>query len=269
MSGTGIDPNALADFYLAHVDLGEYLQRRCLQLGGGSIRFSQSREPVRSMIASLPYTREGICQALTAKWIAEHFNGRSLWTWLADRASGDAIDLHKIGTLMINFADFSQRMGRLANPTTSINTANMDQRLQQMGKLSYMDFVTGRYLRLWGLARRTRPQDFGPGEMVGGYSPRTGQLIAQRLANAPVGHSPAPYTAISVMRGAMVGGTQSGHALAAFVDTDVAFFDPNYGEFYFGDRGAFLQWFGYYWETTGYQDRYDRFYMLSYDKAAA
>jgi len=50
---------------------------------------------------------------------------------------------------------------------------------------------------------------------------------------------------------------RSGHAVAAYISNDVAFFDPNFGEFYFpgnaavdanwGYNKSFVDWFLSYW----------------------
>lgn len=242
-----------------HYDAGEGIERYCRQLGGGYVRFSQAREPVKSMIRTKDFSQGGICQALSAKWIAEHANGRSLWTWLADRRTGQAVDRAKIGNLMINFAESKLPQGPLANPTTTIHAGNMDERLRQMGGLCYQDFVTTRNLGIWGLHLRSLGQRDGFNRGAAGTTPRTGLMLAEQLTRRRLLHGLGPYVLISLM-----GGPRSGHTVAAFLSDDIAFFDPNFGEFYFEDRAAFAEWFGRYWLHSDYTSKYGSFYILSY-----
>ena len=53
---------------------------------------------------------------------------------------------------------------------------------------------------------------------------------------------------------AMIGiyGPGGAHAMAAWIANDVAFFDPNFGEFYFSDKDAFISWFPTFFRRSGY-----------------
>ena len=247
------------------------IDQSCILKGGGCIPFSQSRDPVRSQIASMPRTQGGICQALAAKWIAEHANGGSLWTWLNYKPGG-GVDRCKIGTLMIKAIEYNTASGYLANPTTTLHAGNADARLQEMDGLCYVDFVTTNYLDLCAnLRRRKLPGNAVLAEHNLGHSLNTGRTLAQRLSPTDLFSPGGCYVLISVMSG-----PRTGHAMAAFVGQDIAFFDPNFGEYYFPPSGAgnqngvfnqaFLDWFMYYWQASGYINRYGSFRLLSYGK---
>ncbi len=47
-------------------------------------------------------------------------------------------------------------------------------------------------------------------------------------------------------------GPHFAHACAAWSHRDVTWFDPNFGEFWFEDRAAFIEWFPTFWHTAGY-----------------
>lgn len=226
-------------------------------LGGGYVPFSQSLPPTSTMISALPYTKNGICQALAAKWIVEHANGGSLWNWIFQRGT-TRIETGAIGNLMINFAESVATSGPLANPTT---------RGKATGNLMYQDFVTDHYMRLYKLKRRTIIQDGIAGSagatLAYGYGTKTGIQLARRCSPKYMvtARTDGAYVLISIL------GKGGGHAMAAFVGSDIAFFDPNFGEFYLPDGKKFEGFFKDFWRSSGYQSQFDSFYLLSYAKA--
>jgi hypothetical protein len=250
------------------------LQSKCLKLGGAYVYYSQSEEPTNTLINMLPYTEDGICQALSAKWIAEHANDGSLWNWLMVPGTKN-IKQSAIANLMINFTEsvvsgassLDHNLGnrrarkkianRLANPTTKkANTGN----------LGYQDFVTTKYLGLYGMRRRTLPAAAlcGPAmkSFKFGLGPKVGQMLGLALSptNLNTKGADGSYVLISIMG-------DGGHALAAFVGRDdVAFFDPNFGEFWFPKRADFRTFLDYFWQRTGYSQDYESFYLLGYAK---
>ena len=48
-------------------------------------------------------------------------------------------------------------------------------------------------------------------------------------------------------------GPGGAHAMAAWVGQDVAFFDPNFGEFWFEKSGDFINWFPHFWRRSMYE----------------
>jgi len=47
-------------------------------------------------------------------------------------------------------------------------------------------------------------------------------------------------------------GTRGGHVVAAWVGPDVAYFDSNFGEYWFERRDDFVRWFPRYWQLSRY-----------------
>ncbi len=230
------------------------MQNTITGLGGGYVPFSQGLPPTSSMIESLPYTKDGICQALSAKWITEHANDGSLWNWIYE-AKSTRIKPGAIANLMINFTESVVKAGPLSNPTT---------RGRATGDLIYQDFVTDRYMRLYGLRRRKIVQDtvvYSASTAHGyGYGPKTGISLASRLSPRWLVTRSGAYVLISILG-------KGGHAMAAYVGSDIAFFDPNFGEFYLGDYKKFADFFKTFWRLSGYDQQFQKYYLLSYAKA--
>lgn len=249
------------------------LAQACLNKGGAYVLFSQSFGEVNELIRKVPDTSNGICQALAARWMVEHANNGSFWLWLRDGNANNPVNQWKIGQLMMQAVSFVKRSGPMASPHTAMTLANVDQRLAEMGDLGYQDFVTTKYLdAMAGLMRRGATAAHVQQETTHGCSAYTGLMLALRLnyktLNAPGGC----YVLIGATRQ-----NGRGHAMAAFVSKDdIAFFDPNFGEFYFprgtgntGNTGyiqGFVDWFQYFWRLSGYQDKYSSFRLLSYGK---
>ena len=244
------------------------IQNACLHHKGAYVHYSQGEEPTATLISMLPYTKDGICQALSAKWIAEHANDRSLWTWLLK--PGTRIpDAGKIVNLMINFTESTVRTSsdvqtigtkrtkeriakRLSNPTT---------RNRNTGGQFYQDFVTDKYLAMFGVKRRALPKAAVMGSMGNrmkyGFGPTTGLKLAATLQRKSLVTLGGAYALISIMG-------NGGHAMAAFVGEDVAFFDPNFGEFWFPSDRDFRGFFGSFWSLSGYDSEFDSYYLMSY-----
>jgi hypothetical protein len=248
------------------------LQNSALAKGGAYVHYSQCLEPTATLISMLPYTEDGICQALSAKWIAEHANDSSLWSWIFAPGSTN-VKQSAVANLMINFtesivrkrSDIPRNLGnrrqrglaaaRLANPTT---------RSLKSPDLYYQDLVTTKYLGLYGLKRRgiTQAKIVGSfGQQRGGANgTKTGLNLAAALHPHALCTHGGAYVLISIMG-------NGGHAMAAYVgSTDVAFFDPNFGEFWFPDQASFRAWFAEFWKTSGYSREFDSFYLLTYAK---
>lgn len=69
------------------------------------------------------------------------------------------------------------------------------------------------------------------------------------------------YVLISIL------GSGGGHAICAFIGRkDVAFFDPNFGEFYFETRQGFRNFMRSFWDASGYANSFNSFYFLDNGK---
>jgi len=223
---------------------------------GAYIPYSQCVEPTKTLIKMLPYTENGICKALSAKWIAEHANDRSLWTWLCTPGTTN-VKQGAIANLMVNFTEGVQRTGPLSNPTMK----KKDGGVKDTGDLTYQTFVTDKYLGLYNLKRRGIVSTGISGKNLDrinfGYGIKTGQQLAVRLQEKYLNSSGGSYVAIGVLG-------RGGHAMAAFVGQDIAFFDPNFGEFYFENQSDFRKWFAKFWRMSGYINSFNSFYLLPY-----
>ncbi|MES3033801.1 MAG: YopT-type cysteine protease domain-containing protein [Gemmatimonadota bacterium] len=180
--------------------------------------FSQSLEPTNSIIAKHGTSRDGICQAMSQRWIVMHAHGGSLFNWLCD-ASGK-VRADAIVNLAVNQVDSETRTHR----------HQTDQ-----------DWASEKYLHANGIIRRTGVLPVAGQFMrdfIGGS--RASGNIFQQLANGLVNSSKL-VTGHYVMIG--IQGPGGGHCMAAYVGHDIAFFDPNFGEYWFPDRRHFVGWF--------------------------
>lgn len=233
------------------------IQADATKNGGSYVHYSQSLEPTATLINMLPHTNNGICQALAAKWIAEHANDSSLWNWIFVKGTTN-VKQSAIGNLMINFTESVVQTGKLANASTSgKNNTN----------LYYQDFVTTKYLSLYGLRKRAIVQDSVIGSMSNQLTVGSGTTAGRRLARrlnekSLVTKGGGSYVLISIM------GKGGGHAMAAYVGTDIAFFDPNFGEFWFPTHKQFYNFFLTFWKKSGYDKSFGSYYLLPYAKAA-
>ena len=226
------------------------LQADCISRKGAYVAYSQCVEPTNTLIKMLPYTSNGICQALSAKWIAEHANDRSLWNWLFAPGSTN-VKQAAIANLMINFTESVQRTGKLANPTTMNKNTGGD---------FYQDFVTDKYLGLYDVVRRKATQAGYMGTIASQLPVgKLGHNLASRFQESWLCSKGGSYILISIMG-------NGGHAMAAYVGQDVAFFDPNFGEYWFPSINEFYPWFLKFWKSSGYDRSFNTFYLLPYAK---
>jgi len=186
-----------------------------------TVRFNQSLPPVGPVMRLYPQTAGGVCNALCNKWIAEHANDRSLWSWLAPTGT---VDLGSFSSLMMQF---------------------MDKRIPwQEKRLAY--------LRMYGVIER---RDTANSSLSSGYdlgdkkipSAHVGRDMAMAMTYGGLKNSSGSYRAISLW-----GKGGIGHAVCAWVANDACFFDPNYGEFYFGNVKDFATWAAEFGQVSGY-----------------
>lgn len=199
--------------------------------------FSQVQNPVKSLICSHGDTSGGICEMLSAKWLEMHAKGDHMANWLQGRDG--QIDASKVRYLMQLFA-----IGTTMAPgqmTERGGGGNWDQ-----------DRATQQWLCAKGVVRRGSivgmrwGQDFLHGEQ-GANAQRGGRRrdFAAQLGRAIT----ASYESYKMVG---IAGPNFAHACAAWSAQDVAFFDPNFGEFWFEDPRAFERWFPQFWHAAGY-----------------
>jgi YopT peptidase len=192
--------------------------------GQCTAKFSQALEPVNSMIGKHAVSRDGICQAMSQKWIVLHAHGSSLFNWVYQ--DDGTIDAAAISNL-------------------SINQIETETRLKGQSGKTDQDWASEKYLFSHGIMRRSGiiPQvNSGYVQSVRSLisgDKSTGDIFGQ-LANALVNSSKL-ITGYYMMIG--IQGSGGGHCMAAYVGEDICFFDPNFGEFWFPKRQDFVGWF--------------------------
>jgi len=197
--------------------------------------FTQCKPPVSSFIGQDTSTSGGVCESLSAHWIYYHANDDSLWNWL------------------------------IVNGTVSIAKLHYHiMQLQSQGILGAdQDQVTEAWLRSKGIHRRQSNSVLNKSRQMGRHfftaqgastparqSGTSGMFSAGALANAIVQDDTlgaGSYKKLGLY------GKAGDHAMALWVAQDVAFFDPNFGEFWFSDKAAFQEWFTKsFWITSLY-----------------
>lgn len=188
--------------------------------------FSQCTEPVAGIIGTDKTTADGICELLSARWITEHAQGKSLKLWLG----GDHIDPSKIRLLMQLFI-----LGEKSAPEMVIDAdyRHKGALYNKEGKAEQTK-STVNYLMAQGIVRSAGParvEAWRKGDYGGG------EKIKHGLADA-ICEDRGDYRTIGVW------GPDGGHAMAAWTNANtVHYFDPNFGEFLFTDPQKFKKWF--------------------------
>ena len=194
--------------------------------GSCTFRFSQALPPISQLIATDPATKDGFCQAITNMWIAKHAAGGSLWSELYTTVTGrQCFNIHKVKNLMVE-----QRAAR--------------------GILSQL-LNNEKYLACQGVIPRENPVT--KAYAFAGTLGRTSHN-AKAVAKTIVESTRAGCG--SYLNVALYNESSGGHAVAVFVGSpafgsgtrDIAYFDANFGEFWFQDSSDFHRWFIAYWK---------------------
>ena len=187
--------------------------------------FSQVVGPVRNLINSHPEARGDICGMLSAKWLEQHAKGGSLIDWMSGREPYE----------IESFVDH-----------------NKVRQLMQLSGSSKQNSATENWLRSNGVIKRR--------DLMRGMTLLDGERFHQpRLASS---HPGRPGFAAAIARDIIqskgcykiigINGPQSTHAIAAWSDDDVSFFDPNFGEYWFAQPQDFVSWLPFFWYSAGY-----------------
>ena len=210
-----------------------------IQHGGVPIMpFAQGMQFVRDVWRP-HYNGTGICQALVNYWIAEHAGGGSLWNTLFDQGR-------------LN----SGKLIEIANQQNAFGSNLNGENASAMQKLRSAVFLSGK-----GVVRRpdivSRRAEPISGAKLDAFDASLGLRLGRAIgydgmANATEGG----YRMIS-----FTSGGAASHVTCAWVQRDIAFFDPNYGEIYFESKAQFAPWFAQFWADsyvnsfTGYDIR--------------
>ncbi|MFK0573536.1 YopT-type cysteine protease domain-containing protein [Endozoicomonas sp.] len=208
-------------------------------------RFSQGNNPIANIIETDSETAGGICEMLSVRWIERHASGSSLASWLS--ASGGSIDKNdidpsKIRQLMqLYIAGTTLRSGMMAEENSGcFNQTNASIRwlrekgILQCRSINFTQVGSNKYTMVQD--RRGERGDMGRKDFATEIA-----VSIQRDLKSCYGN----YAVIGIYG-------NGGHAMAAWIGQDACFFDPNYGEFYFSDKNAFINWFPFFFKRAGY-----------------
>jgi len=218
--------------------------------------FSQSIEPMTSFLRITPETKNGICQGLVDRWIASHASEGSLWNDLYTNVNG--IPCLKIDQVRAVMAEFTAGLGQSKTSVGPYQMVNSELYLMRRGVIPRMNLSDGYRMYDDGYARQA-------GKVVADP-----QLADKILAKLPMfrahGRGVGSYATIVVksptgghIMCAYLGGT-AGVGSNALPFSDVSFFDPNIGEYWFQNAADFGRFFRYvvtrvYSNYGGYQLR--------------
>lgn len=159
-------------------------------------------------------------------WIADHASGSSLWTRLFN------------GTKFMPEAiiDIAKQQGLFGMPD---GKGTSGKELQKIRSEAWLD--------LRGLNK------LAPSAIVGGaQQDNRGWVIGQDICYEGMSNKPGGcYRMISLTSDTI------SHVVCAWVHKDIAYFDPNYGEFWFEKKDKFIGWFDKYWNTDTYNKNFD------------
>lgn len=202
--------------------------------GGCTKHFGQGSDDERKGLGFWYHQKagwHGVCKALSVYWIFFHALDQDFWGWLYSGKS--KIDATKAAKIIDLHGSYKTRAKGLSKDGWT------DGKLWGAKLIPRKEIVGGARLRLSAVA------DQAP--LVAG--------LAMAEAVASQGYEGGSYKQLSFH--SPKGG---GHAVAAWVERDVAFFDPNYGEYWFETKEGFRQWFGQFWVETGYGAKYSSEY---------
>jgi YopT peptidase len=176
----------------------------------------------------------------SAKWLECHAKGDHMANWLQKDGTGP-IDPNKIRQLMQLFS-----VGTTMHPDRmrggSGGGADDQNRATEVWLATKgiirKGAIVGVPFHNMGLVHVPQGSNVPRGD-------RRRRVLARALAEEIVRH-PGTYKMIGM------NGTHFAHACAAWSQRDVAFFDPNFGEFWFDTREKFVSWFPTFWHTAGY-----------------
>jgi YopT peptidase len=190
-------------------------------------------------------TWSGICMALSTYWLKYHATDRDFWHWLGQSGAGF------IETRANEIANLQGRydvaLARGVSERNWLRSQLASSGIVEQGACANMLKATTFVESNPNLPKNLHPQVFA-------------SMIATAIAPA---HLPLPVYKIIGFSG-----TAGGHATAAWVGTDVCFFDPNFGEFWFETRLGFRKFFPRFFEYA-YGTTLSQIYALyAYGRAA-
>jgi hypothetical protein len=247
MSGSVLENAAAIDVGIILGSKHKALAAEAIRLGGACTKkFAQGDLKMTQGLGSIykPYGWGGVCFAMTITWISFHAREADFWGWLYGQ---DEISKTPYGPIAPN-------RGRMI---TGLQGA-------LKGKSEHSE----------GL-RTTTDLDMDWRELATAWLLQDGlkKISYGNVQEGPVGSAPALALKVSPDT-YKIGGCyrefvwsrssgRGSHACAAWVGSDVTYFDPNYGEYWIPNASDFRTWFAFYWNKV-YAAKYDQYYANSY-----
>jgi YopT-type cysteine protease-like protein len=211
--------------------------QRSVQGYGGqcTFPFTQCRPPISSFISRDESTAIGVCESISAHWIKYHAEGSSLWNWLI--VNGE-ISMTKLlyGVMQL------QSQGILSDD----QDATTEAWLRQEGIVPVKRNTKGLESERTRIGFRQFQGAFLRGVQRGQTRMHNAKTVARAILDDPTGGA-GLYKKLSLE------GKFGAHTMALWVAQDVAFFDANFGEFWFESRAGFFNWFTKkFWSSSLY-----------------
>lgn len=217
---------------------------------GGEVtwEFSQMLDPVSKIISKAPETGDGICEMLSAEWLAGQASGSYLKDVLG---TGTAIDANKVRQMMQRFiVGTTLAPGMMKDPVQAPAGVAEGQKHTEQTRTNNVSqtSATINFLHTKGLqvdlaSTKNARRD-------GGKVSDWAKTLAEALSDKSTGK----YKMIGIWGKGSGGGRGDGHCMASQVrkDNAIVFFDPNYGEFRFNAEADFKKWVPIFWKAAGY-----------------
>lgn len=233
---------------------------------GGMVtcKFSQSIEPVASFIKLHPDSAGGICQGLCNNWIVYHAHDGSIWNevyvTVGNKVKFQAIRIDKMGQLCTEFImQLKTKTGAKGNGIDQF--INSEAWMRRRGVIPRGWASTGDILKYTGSATASGGASSGANlavkvwqdlRSVSTYSGGAGSYAQINIYSDKGGHAICAYT----------GGGSKGKAYS-----EVVFFDPNFGEFYFSGPSAANNFYYFlYWLFGSFYTNYSSCIVRGYGK---
>lgn len=211
------------------------VRQSAVEFGGAcSWPFTQMYGEVATVIGKNKVTKDGICEMLSAFWIERLAAGSHLSSYIGKPGLTGAtgVDPSKIRQMMQLFI-----IGSEMSPGSMV------------GQDSWVDGSDQtRATKTWLGAKSIRYNAKTTSNRGKGGHSNFGSELGKAIVNMGIGGgTKGTYATIGIWGG---GG---GHAMAAhLVGNSTIYFDPNFGEFMFGDSEQFKAWFTRYWYLSFY-----------------
>jgi YopT peptidase len=226
--------------------------------GHCTYRFSQALQPVSGMIGKSKITAGGICQALSEMWVVFHSHDQALWNWLCPNGQ---VSSSALANVAYNFHFGSNKDGvKLDNQDQNSDMWFLQYGIRRrtgMVQQRFNEVVDGKMQKVGYSTRSLTEGNRSAGVSKCGLGKNMAKDIVSGSMVKNIGLGDGTYRMLGVYGG------DGSHCMCAYVGADVAYFDPNFGEFWFPKRDDFQKWFGeYFWPKSFYDWMLSKSYSI-------